>query len=481
MPSARDCGQLMRTALTLMVSLSLPLGAQQQPTHHTVRGTVFDSVAGKPLAGALVQIAASGSASTPLTATTDALGRYRVGGIPSGQFFVGFYHDALTALGLDGPTQAIALAADTLVTVNLAIPSSAAVRALRCGDMSPFAPGMLVGTLRDAESHGAIAGAKATLSWGALALDAGNYRTVTQQENAQIGEDGSFVVCNLPVDAPLQLVVAAPGHRSLEGSVVDIPASGIARLDLQLANSSLTSGAAMVRGRVTRESGKTVASGVVAIKALNRETPFVDGTFTIANLPAGTWVAEARVIGAEPRATMVTASDSAVASETIKVSNTVQRLEAVTVVGAPDRNTLLLNDVLRRKRIGSGTSFLPGSPALQAAHFTTDVMREARGFVYQGPNKILGRENGIKGRCTTVAVYLNDIRQPDGFEGIDAAAPVGEVLAIETWPDITMAPVQYRGSGMGKLAGRNMPPGIARLGAAVSPEACALVLVWTRR
>ena len=33
--------------------------------------------------------------------TTDSAGKYRVSGLTAGQYTVGFYHDALTALGLD--------------------------------------------------------------------------------------------------------------------------------------------------------------------------------------------------------------------------------------------------------------------------------------------------------------------------------------------------------------------------------------------
>ncbi len=110
-----------------------------------VRGTVFDSIAGRPLHGAAVEVAAVRSAHAPWRTTTDSVGQYRLSGLPAGQYTVGFYHDALTALGLDAITRTIDLTADALVTVDLAIPSSAMVRALRCGQSDPFASGMLVG------------------------------------------------------------------------------------------------------------------------------------------------------------------------------------------------------------------------------------------------------------------------------------------------------------------------------------------------
>jgi hypothetical protein len=452
--------------------------AAQQPsaaTTHTIRGTVYDSVAAKPLAGAVVQIAANDAATAPATATTDSLGHYRISGVPSGRFVVGFYHDALTTLGLDAPTQGIELAGDTLVTVNLAIPSSATVRAIRCGESSPFAPGMLVGFVRDAESRGAMPDAKVTVQWGAIALDPGNLRTVREQVTAAIEDDGSFVACRLPLNAVLDVAVTAPGHRVLNGPVVNVPASGIARLYVLLSDSVARTGSAIVRGRVLRESGKAVGAGLVVIAALGRAVPVQDGSFVVGNLPTGSWIAEARVMGVEPQTELVTATDSAVASTTFRVSDHPQRMDAVTVMGKPDRNLSVLDDVLRRSRIGSGTTFLPGNPALRNALWTSDVLKEARGFRYISPDSSVGR-----GGCANVAVYVNNMRQPDGLRGLDLVAPVNEVLAVETWPSIEFAPVQYRPSPLGRLS-EGPGEGLAHIGSSPTPSACALVLIWTRR
>ncbi|MDP1892333.1 MAG: carboxypeptidase-like regulatory domain-containing protein, partial [Gemmatimonadaceae bacterium] len=367
--------------------------------------------------------------------------------------------------GLDAVTRPIEVTADTPGSFDLAIPSSALVRALRCGKSDDFAQGMLVGFVRDAESRAAIAGTKATVHWRAFALDSANYRVVAERSTATVEADGAMLVCNLPVDVPLDLLVTAPGHREVAGTVVTIPASGIGRLDLLLADSAAATGNAVIRGRVTRISGRPVESGRVLIKALGRDVAVQKGEFVASNVPPGTWVAEARVIGVEPQDVLVTAMESAVAPANITVSNGPQRLDAVTVVGKMSRDLRVLDDVLRRSRIGMGTTFLPGHPALRSATFTSDVMKEARGFTWSGPDDITGRS-----RCRAVAVYVNDVRQPEGFIGIDHIAPVNEVLAIETWPDVMWAPIQYRPSTFGR--GRMVVGG---------SRACAVVLIWTRR
>ncbi len=444
-----------------------------------IHGTVFDSIAGRPLSGASVEVAAVRSAHAPWTTTTDSAGQYRVSGLPAGQYTVGFYHEALTTLGLDAVTRTIDLAADTDARVDLAIPSSEMVRALRCGKSDDYAQGMLVGFVRDAENHAPIAGTKAIVHWRAFALDSANYRVVKEQTTATITDDGMLLACHLPIDAPLDLLVTAPGHRSVEGTVITVPPGGIARVDLLLADSSTTSGAAVIRGRVTRMSGKAVESGRVVIKALAREVVVRNGGFMAANLPAGTWVAEAQVIGVEPQDVLVTATQFSVTTANITVNNGPQRLDAVTVIGKPTRDLLVLDDVLRRSRVGMGTTFLPGHPALRAATFVSDVMREARGFLYQGPDKILGRVHG-RDRCANIAVFVNDVRQPDGFAWLDHTAPIRDVLAIETWPDLAFAPVQYRRAVPGTQDEQASNSRWARRGAP-EPPPCALVLVWTRR
>jgi hypothetical protein len=454
-------------------------GATRAPAA-TVHGTVFDSIAGRPLAGASIEVAAVGSSHAPWTTTSDSVGRYRITGLAAGQYTVGFYHDAATSLGLDAVTRTIELTADTLATVDLAIPSSAMVRLLRCGQSNEFAQGMLVGSVRDAQTRAAIAGTNVTVHWRAFALDSANYRVVEERSTATIDADGALLACNLPVDAPLDVLVTAPGHREVAGSVVTVPAMGIGRLTVLLADSALTTGAAVIRGKVVRESGRAVGSGRVVIKALSRAVAVQNGEFVAANVPAGTWVAEARVIGVEPQDVLVTAADSAVTTTTIEVSNGPQRLDAVTVVGKPSRDLRVLDDVLRRKRVGSSTTFLPGHPALRAATFTSDVMREARGFQYHGPNNIEGRPSRDSA-CKNVAVYVNDVRQSDGFDGIDHVAPIEEVLAIETWSDLDFAPVQYRQLRLTAFGRESTDPRIGRKPPAAVPVPCALVLIWTRQ
>src|SRR5436305_1062546 len=68
----------------------------------TVHGTVFDSLAMSPLAGASVQMAPADSSTAPshYVATSDSAGRFVIPGVPAGRYVIGFYHAALDTLGI---------------------------------------------------------------------------------------------------------------------------------------------------------------------------------------------------------------------------------------------------------------------------------------------------------------------------------------------------------------------------------------------
>jgi hypothetical protein len=464
----------------LALCVAVPLAAQNPASAPTreVRGVVFDSTARTPLVGAVVHIASRDVLGPPFTATTDSMGRFRIAGLPSGQFLIDFDHDVLRALGLEAPLRAFALAADTLAMVDIGVPSSAVVRALHCGRGAAAArEGMLAGFVRNAGDDSTSTGATVTVAWRAIALDPGNYHTVVQRARTAVGADGTYSLCGLPTDAPLDLRVTAPGHRPIVGHIL-VPDEGLVRQDVRLADSATMRGAARVRGRVVQESGKPVLTGRAVIAALARDVPVNNGDFLLTDLPPGTWEVEVRSIGLEPRSALVDATEGDIAIATITLDDKTQQLAAVTVIGKVSRDSKVLDEVLRRKSSSFGTTFLPGSIWLQNALHPADVLRAARGFRYVSPTEIYAREQSKgmnSGPCRYIAVYLDGAFFPGGFEALDNAVKVREVLAIEAYPDIGLAPIQWRTehvidesqSTVGRA--RKLPAG-----------PCAVVAVWTK-
>jgi hypothetical protein len=437
-PAARggrwEVGRVLARCL-LVVGVATGASAQVSAGRSVVQGVVVDSVGARRLPGATVQLARRDAMGAVRRVSTDTAGRYAFADVPPGEYVVGFDHDALTALGLDTPVRALSVgAADTLVTADLAIPSSAVVRALRCGAGLRADRGLLLGTLREATSGAVVPGATLSLYWGALALDSGPARLVTERATATIEPDGTYLVCGLPRGVPLTLGVTAPGHHAVGGPVVEVPDHGLGRLDVRLVDSAVARGTAVIRGAVRHASGTVVAAGRVVVQGLAREVPVREGAFVLGELPAGSWVIETRVLGTAPQARLVTVDAAAPAEVLLRVAATAQLLDAVTVVGAMDRDTRVLQEVLARRRHYGGTFFLPGSDAMKFAHLTSDLMKEARGFRWISPTKISG--------C--VALFVDDSYQPAALELLDVIAPLKDVLAVETYPNIALAPIQYR-------------------------------------
>ena len=208
-----------------------------------------------------------------------------------------------------------------------------------------------------------------------------------------------------------------------------------------------------------------IPSGAV-MPALARDVPVQNGTFFLSELPVGTWVVEARAIGLEPRSVWVEATEGGTAETTITMSDRAQPLDAVTVIGEPSHDSKILEDVLRRQRSSFGTVFLPGDPWLRGALHTADVLRAARGFRYVSPTDVSGRL-GCRG---AINIYVNGEFFPGGLEELDAVAPVRDVLAVEAYPDVAFAPIQWR---------MNRGMTINRDGTVTN--VCAVVVVWTSR
>lgn len=463
--------------LALAWCVAAPLAAQE-PTlgrTHTIHGVVFDSVSRTPLAGAEVHVALRNALGRPFTTSTDSAGQFRIVGLPSGQYLIDFNHEVLGALGLEAPLRAFSLERDALVNVDIGVPSGAVVRSLLCrGDSAASHDGMLAGFVRDARDPEVYTGATVAVEWKAIALDRSNFRTVTQRARAPVGADGAYRLCGLPPDMPLDLRVTAPGRRAIAG-YVQVPSDGVARQDIRLADSAGVSGPAHLRGIVMHENGRAVTSGRAILAALGRDVPVDSAGFVMADLPPGTWVVEVRSIGLEPRSALIESTERGNAPTTVTLDNQMQQLDAVTIIGTANRDSKVLSELLLRQRTSFGSVFLPGNPVLQNAIYASDVLAAARGFSYRSHTEIYGRAGGNGTMCATIAVYLNGMFFPGGFDALDEAVPASKVLAIEAYPDIAFAPPQWR---MNRLIDESQ----STVGRAMKSESapCAVVVVWTR-
>ena len=446
----------MRLSRSLIGVLLLALpswGSAQRMS--TVTGLVFDSVSHVPVAGAAVQIASRDSANRWFSSTSDAAGRFRIGGIPSGRYVIGFYDDALTALGMDAPLRMFELKAGVNLKLDLAIPPGGVVRALHCGgEAATDGNGMLAGLVRDPLTGAAIKGATVSVHWQALTIDSSRVHNAVEGRSATANSQGAYLLCDLPGGSPLDLSVSSPGRRVVVGDIL-VPVAGVQRRDFHLSDSGVVNGPAIVTGKADHEGGRPVTSGRATVSALGIDVPIQNGKFVMKGLPLGTWSLDVRGIGLEPGFLLVDVLDSAGTSVAISLKDRAQPLEPVSVIGRPSRETKILRDVLFRKRFGAGTVFMPGSDYLKDADQIGDVLRGARGFHYVNPNRVSGRQP-----CTTngkrLKLYINGNPFPGTLEDLNSMISINNVMAVEAYPDGMSAP---------PLWGMDHP--------------CAVIAVWT--
>lgn len=444
----------------VVVLLATPLSAQTPASKlvRAVTGIVYDSVARAPLAGAVVQIALADSTMTIFSAVADAGGRFRISGLPAGRFAIGFQHDALYALGLESPLRAFQLANDTSITIDLAIPSGPSVNAMLCGNVARDArDGMLAGYVTDARSERTLGGATVLVQWLEVAFDKGDFHTDPHRSTAPVDAQGHYVACGLATEAAIGVQVTMAGYRAIDAQVV-VPVGSVARRDFRLADSATTHGTSTVVGRVVHADGSPIATGRAAIADLGLEVPVQNGTFTMTDLPAGTWEVEALAIGYEPHSMLIDATEHTSVSATITITKRAQILDAVTVFGKPTGDFKILEDIVRRTRTAFGSVYLPGNASLKSALHPLDVVRGARGFSYVSSDSIIARGCGGGAKTQVLALYLDGLRFKAGMGELKNAVPMRDLLAVEAYSDVASTPLQWR-----------------------QDDTCAVIAVWTKR
>ncbi len=196
-----------------------------------VQGTVYDSVAGAPLAGVAVTLGGTRSD------TTDPAGRYQIESAGVGSYLLTFEHPRFVALGLGQLRSAATVRRGQVATVDVATPSAMSLMRTACPADSTADLGVLVGVVVDSATGAPSAGAQVTLRLTGLfsvrstPTDArspgGSGLKVSVVQDGVIWEvtpapTGAFQVCGLPRNRPLRARVEAPGKPA---RVIDIPAA----------------------------------------------------------------------------------------------------------------------------------------------------------------------------------------------------------------------------------------------------------------
>jgi hypothetical protein len=134
---------------------------------------------------------------------TDSRGRFSFDSVTPGKYSFVAYHAALDSIGFAG-LSVRAVVTDGREPVRIAVPTFPTLWRLACGDVpAPSDSGFVYGSVRDAATHKAIAGATVSLTWVDISLDSA--RQVRQKRwRRQVTSDstGSYGACGVPVSSP---------------------------------------------------------------------------------------------------------------------------------------------------------------------------------------------------------------------------------------------------------------------------------------
>ena len=465
-----------RLSMIAMFALAIaPAVSAQAPVVARVSGVVFDSVAMRPLAGAIVRIVRTDDPSIGRSAITDSAGRFTYDGVAAGIWAASFLHPRLDSLRLEPGIIRLEISTSDAVTMPLTTPSARAMVSAACGAMHEEF-GVIIGEVRRADSDAPIAGATVQVEWPEWVLQKHKLVTEQQTQAARTDSLGRYALCGAPAGSTLR-AVSWSGHDTTGIVEVEIPAAGLAVQDFVMgsveyitsvdaATDSLPMtqrfrrGKAMVRGHVTSTDGRALANAVVRVVGSGSQVRTdANGAFTIVDAGGGTQSVEARAVGFQPYRRAVRLSDVSVTDVELSLAVRTVQLDTVRVVAGREV-PWDVRGIERRWRTGLG-KFMDGRTVLERSTlFTSDALRGMAGVYIRQPLGGFGQQIFMRsnrgGECQAM-MFVDGV--PIDFSGsgeltIDQFARPDMVAAIEVYPRASMVPSEYltMASGCGVVA-----------------------------
>ena len=448
---------------------SRPLDAT--PPVATVEGTVYDSIARAPLAGVTVHFASADdpSARSHSAITTDN-GRYTIADVPAGRYLAAFFATPLDTLGLESPAREVTIR-DGRQRIDLATPSPATLTRAVCGAHHD-STATLIGHVRRTGTQEPVAGARISVEWSEMVLDAGGIRNRDRRVVAETEGPGFFAICGLPGE--VTVTARASLARDSTGYVeIELPPGELRHFTFMLGGAMLVEriiavtpdtgatvdttglttatvrywrGTARLAGTVRSADGGPLAGATVAVWGAQRSTTTSErGAFVLDSLPGGSHTAEVRQIGYQPVRKVVQLVPDETASIDLVLADRVVVLEDVKVRGQMvyARN---LAEFERRRRMGPQFYFL--TPQEIERRPVTPLARLLQGmpgvWVICENGQCLVRMRGspsLYGSTDCVPdLWIDGVKDLIGDFQIVYS---DEIAAVEIYPRATMVPMEF--------------------------------------
>jgi hypothetical protein len=448
-----------------------------------VTGIVYDSLfTQRPLADAEVWVEGTG-----LTARSDAAGRYRLPGVAAGRHRVTFFHPSLEQLGVSAPVRAVDVPAGGTVNAPLVTPAPDVIHQALCPASREIKTGVMLGRVRGGQPLAPIAEATLSLSWNAFTLSSRGLERTPREVGARTGADGTYFVCGVPTDVPVQVRVQGNGvvsvaelslrDQALAVHLVDLPSLAAAAAERAAPSPAdavaPAAGTGTIVGVLQTPQGRPVSGAVVEIVGAGlRATTGASGAFVLRGAALGTQTVEARALGFRPVRTRLVLDAGRPAQVQLTVSDNVVVL-APTRVTAP-RYGAMLAGYEQRRRSGAG-NFITAEEIEQRRPYSINdllvtvpgvqVILPNAGSVGVSPRVVFQRSLGLGGAKATVCdpiMYVDGARvinDDDLGSMIDQLVRPQDVYGVEVYRSLASAPPQFQ----------------------VLDSSCGVILFWTRR
>lgn len=283
------------TTALLVILTATEVLAQTSTSGVTVTGVAFDSLANRPLRGAIVTVDGSDR-----SAVTNGDGTFRIEGVAAGERILTALHPTLDSIGISGLTTRVRVSPG-MSEVRVAIPSFQTLWTRNCGASAvPSDSAFIFGTVRRVVDEEVAKGARIEVSYFDIRNDP--IRGVTQRRGTGevvATENGAFVLCGLPIDLPIQIYAE---RDSLSTDMLELAAltNRIRRVDLLIGASEGATGGTL-RGVITIRNSSSGAAGARVLTTGASETRSdADGRWVIRDVPLGTRQLTMQMVGASP-------------------------------------------------------------------------------------------------------------------------------------------------------------------------------------
>lgn len=479
------------TLLPLVALLGGPVAGAQERV--AIAGHVFDSLGGRPLAGATVQVTgvAGGVVGRSASAATDQDGRFVIRDLLPGRYVAGFYHDVLDSLGIEDAPLAVD-AAGARVDVTLATPSARTMIRTICGPAAVSdSVGLLLGHVYAAGTRSALAGAVVTVEWGETLIGRGTFSQRNVGASVTTHRSGWFAACEVPGD--IELTVSAAAGADSSGFIpVEVPRSGVRHVTLTVGGArrvpsvsvdTITPidtalalpapemawrGDAVLTGVVRGERGQPVGGARVFVRGTNRFATTSDrGYFALDSLPGGTHVLEVRALGYLPSTEITHLAAERAAQAEVFIGDRAVTLEAVRVQATLVFSRNLARFQANRERNPGGAFIGPREIERFRGMRFSNLLQGIPGvrLSYAGGFAILMDFAGAdddstrtsRGLCVPM-FYVDGARSQYTAAELEGLYRADEIAGVEVYVRENQRPVEFQDSG----------------------SRCGAIAIWTR-